>query len=146
MKTAIESGSGIQGVRVMLCDPPTVPKSEPLKWDGVSFINNISYSKDGMQVWQEYNIGEGTFLKWREFNLPSKISMPQIRIIEDATPPKATFTEVKARKRSAAKHPSTGTASHLEKADSSSSDDGETAQETKLFLCPDDGCVKSFEQ
>lgn len=144
MKTAIESGSGIQGVRVMLCDPPTVPKSEPLKWDGVSFINNISYSEDGMQVWQEYNIGEGTFLKWSEFNLPSKISTPQIKIIEDATPPKATFTEVKVRKRSAPKHPST--ASHLEKADSSSSDDGETAQETKLFPCPDDGCVKSFQQ
>ena len=35
MKRAIESGTGIQGVRVMLCDPPTVPKSEPLKWDGV---------------------------------------------------------------------------------------------------------------
>ena len=70
----------------MLCDPPTVPKSEPLKWDGVSFINNISYSEDGKQVWQEYNIGEGMFLKWSEFNLPSKISMPQIKIIEDANP------------------------------------------------------------
>ena len=144
MKRAIESGTGIQGVRVMLCDPPTVPKSEPLKWDGVSFINNISYSNDGIIVWQEYNIGEGKFIKWSEFNLPRKIFTPRIKVIEDATSRKATFTEVKARKRPAAEHLSSG--SQAEKADNSSSDNEETAQETKLFQCPDDGCVKSFQR
>ena len=84
MKRAIESGTGIPGVRVMLCDPPTVPKSEPFKWDGVSFINNISYSNDGIRVWQEYDIGEGKFIKWSEFNLPKEIPTPQIKVIEDA--------------------------------------------------------------
>ena len=62
MKIAIESGSGIQGVRVMLCDTPSVPTLEPLKWEGVSFINNISYCENGVKVWREYNIGQGKFL------------------------------------------------------------------------------------
>ena len=36
MKRATKSGTSIPGVRVMLCDPPTVPQSEPFKWDDVS--------------------------------------------------------------------------------------------------------------
>jgi hypothetical protein len=40
MKMAIESRSGIDGVRVMLCETPSVPMLEPIKWEGV---NNISY-------------------------------------------------------------------------------------------------------
>ena len=95
MKRAIESGTGIQVVRVMLCDPPTVPKSEPLKWDGVSFINNILYSNNGIKVWQEYNIGEGKFIKWSEFYLPREISIPQIQITEDAT---SSAAQVKQKK------------------------------------------------
>ena len=95
-------------------------------------------------MWQEYNIGEGKFIKWTEFNLPRKISTPQIKVTEDATSPKAKFTEVKARKRPAAEHLSS--ASQSEKADNSSSDNEETAQETKLFQCPDDGCIKSFQR
>lgn len=50
IKRAIESGTGILGVRVMIRYLPTVPKSEPLKWDSVSFINDISCSNDGIRV------------------------------------------------------------------------------------------------
>ena len=78
MKIAIESRSGIQGVRVMLCDTPPVPKLEPLKWEGVSFVNNIPYCEKGMKVWREYNIGQGKFIEWREFNLPETIEIPHI--------------------------------------------------------------------
>ena len=46
MKGTTESDNGIPGVGAILCDPPTVPKLEPLKCDGLSFINNISYSND----------------------------------------------------------------------------------------------------
>ena len=99
---------------------------------------------DGIRVWQEYNIGEARFIKRSEFNLPKEIPTPQIKVIEVATSPKATFREVKARKRPAAEHLSS--ASQAEKPDSSSSDDEETAQETKMFQCPDDGCVSSFQR
>ena len=100
MKRTTESDNGIPGVRVTLCDPPTVPKSEPFKCDGLSFINNISYTAtiDGIRVWQEYNIGKARFIKWSEFNLPREISTSQImKVTEDNTSPKATFTKVKAR-------------------------------------------------
>ena len=39
MQTAIESSNGVSGVRAVLCDLPSIPKSEPLKWDGD--INNM---------------------------------------------------------------------------------------------------------
>ena len=53
---------------------------------------------DGIRVWQEYNIGEARFIKCSEFNLPSEISTSQImKVTEDNTSPKATFTKVIAR-------------------------------------------------
>ena len=55
IKIAIESRSGIQGLRVMLRDTLSVPKLEPLKWVCVSFVNDISYCENGMKVWREYN-------------------------------------------------------------------------------------------
>ena len=58
MQTAIESSNGVTRVRAVLCDPPSIPKSEPLKWDGVSYINNIEYNKDCMKVKREYGIGD----------------------------------------------------------------------------------------
>ena len=50
VKTAIESSGGVPGVRVMLCDTQTIPKLVSLKWDGVSFINNIEHGNEGMRV------------------------------------------------------------------------------------------------
>ena len=50
MKTAIDSSNSVTGVRAMVCDPPLIQRIEPLKWDGVSFINNIEYTKNGMKV------------------------------------------------------------------------------------------------
>ena len=53
---------------------------------------------DDIRVWQEYNIGEVRFIKWSEFNLPRKISTPQnMKVTEDNTSPKTTFTKMKAR-------------------------------------------------
>ena len=58
MQTAIESSNGVTRVRAVLCDPPSIPKLEPLKWDGVSYINNIEYNKDWIKVKREYGIGD----------------------------------------------------------------------------------------
>ena len=52
----------------------------------------------GIRVWQEYNIGEARFIKGSEFNLSRKISTSQImKVTEDNTYPKATFTKMKAK-------------------------------------------------
>ena len=92
---------------------------------------------DGIRVWQEYNTGEARFIKCNEFNLPRKISTSQImKVTEDNTSPKATFTKMKAR-GPAAEH--LNRKSRAEKANSS-------PQETKLFQCPNYGYVKSFQR
>ena len=53
---------------------------------------------DGIRVWQEYNIGEARFIKCSEFNLPRKTSTSlTMKVTEDNTSPKATFTKMKAR-------------------------------------------------
>ena len=63
MMTAIESCGGLRaGVSVTVSGPQPTEKSAPVKWEGVSFINNIEYSSDGMQVWRAYGIGCGKFL------------------------------------------------------------------------------------
>ena len=91
---------------------------------------------DGIRVWQEYNTGEARCVKCNEFNLPRKISTSQImKVTEDNTSPKATFTKMKAR-GPAAEHLSRK--SRAEKANSS-------PEETKLFQCPNYGYVKSFQ-
>ena len=48
--TVIESSGGISGVRVTVSGPQPAAKSTPVKWEGVSFINNIAYTKERLQV------------------------------------------------------------------------------------------------
>ena len=50
--TAIESSGGISGVRVTVSGPQPAAKSTPVKWEGVSFINNIAYTQEGLHVWR----------------------------------------------------------------------------------------------
>ena len=57
MKNAMESSGGMPGVRVMLCDIQNIRKSIPVKWEGVSFINNVEYGNEGMRVWRSYAVG-----------------------------------------------------------------------------------------
>ena len=66
-----------------------------------------------------------------------------MEVTEDNTPPKATFTKMKAR-GPAAEH--SNRKGRAEKASSSSFDNEETPQETKLFQCPNYGYGKSFQR
>ncbi len=70
MKSAMESFEGIPGLGVTLCGVQD-SLDLPVKWEGVSFINNIAYSKDGITFWRAYKVGEGKFLPWSDFSLPT---------------------------------------------------------------------------
>ena len=101
MKNAIESSGGLPGVRVILCSQEEASKLVPVKWEGVSLINNIEYGKEGVRVWRSYGIGPGKFLPWRHFpQLPESDSVPVLNIIKEATDPKATFSAIRPRKKS----------------------------------------------
>ena len=68
MKIAIESGGRVRGVRVKLCALDYQHKHGPKpRWEGVSFVNNVTYEKKGMRVWRAYGIGKGKFLPWSDF-------------------------------------------------------------------------------
>ena len=99
MKSAMESSGGVLGVRVMLCGSQDIPKPVTVKWEGVSFINNIEYSSDGMRVWRSYAVDPDKVLPWNHFNLPERYSAPVLNLLEDATSPKATFTALTPRQK-----------------------------------------------
>ena len=50
MMTVIESSGGISGVRVTVSGPQPAARSTPVKWEGVSFIDNTAYTKEGLHV------------------------------------------------------------------------------------------------
>ena len=146
MKNAVESSGGMPGVRVMLCDTQNIPKSVPVKWEGVSFIHNIKYGNEGMRVWRSYAVGPGKFLPWSQFDFPDTCSVPMLTILKEARDPKATFTAITARRKS----PQTQQGEEQlasgvgEASDEQSEDDMEC--HCKLFACPEEGCVKSFQR
>jgi hypothetical protein len=65
-----------------------------VKWEGVSFINNIAYSKDGITFWRV--VGEGKFLPWSDFSLPTQ--WPKLIKVPNDEVSKITFISIKARK------------------------------------------------
>ena len=146
MKNAMESSGGMPGVRVMLCDIQNIRKSIPVKWEGVSFINNVEYGNEGMRVWRSYAVGPGKFLPWSQFDFPENYSVPMLTILKEARDPKATFTAITARRKSPqAQQGEEQSASDVgEVSDEQSEDDVECHCE--LFACPEEGCVKSFQR
>ena len=52
MQEAIESFGGVPGVEAVLCRPPLSSIKKPVKWDVVSFVNNVQYGEEGVRVWR----------------------------------------------------------------------------------------------
>ena len=77
MMTAIESSGGISGVRVTVSGSQPAAKSTPVKWEGISFINNTAYTQEGLHVWRAYGIGSGKFVPWSNFRQQVG-SLPQL--------------------------------------------------------------------
>ncbi|KAK3731624.1 hypothetical protein QZH41_015888, partial [Actinostola sp. cb2023] len=138
VKTAIESNGGIAGVRVMLCGPPDLTKTAPVKWEGVSLINNFVYEEHGMMVWRAYGVGPGKSVSWSNFDLANK---PSLSIIEEATDPKSTFCDITSRQRTKPKQSETASSSEYPCEDKESQDSDDS-----LFPCPEEGCIQTFRR
>lgn len=141
MKTAIESDGGIRGVRVILCALDCPQQVSKFKWEGVSFVNNIVYEKNGMKVWRAYGIGNGKCLPWSDFEDLDKFSLPHIKVIKDASHPKEPFGPIKARKSTEG-----SSASALPDPEYEDSDLEEHDSPGGLFVCPEEGCIKAFQR
>ena len=100
MMTAIESSGAMAGVSMTVSGPQPTAMSAPVKWEGVSFINNIEYSNDGIQVWRAYGIGCGKFLSWSNFCQASTRPLSQLNKLANNASSHVSFETVKARQRS----------------------------------------------
>ena len=97
-------------------------------------------SKDGIRVWRAYSIWPGKFISWEELETPEASKLPKLDSVHPTSSSKARFINVTARRQ--AKHKSQDNASD---APSTTAPDV-TVDEQKLFFCPENGCVKSYQQ
>lgn len=172
MKSAIESFGGLPGVSATLCGIQDFPDMTEIKWEGISFINNVAYSKEGFKFWKAYQVGAGKFMSWKEFNLPNLL--PKLNKIDDPDDEisKPAFVPIKARRVS---KKTTEEVQEMTKdndnfqsndnelfhmgeestCDDSNDDsdnevddkeDNEIVYNPRLFFCPEEGCVKSFQR
>ena len=139
MKRAIESSGGVPNVSVTLASSPDTSALKACKWAGVSFFNNIEYGETQLRVWKAYNIGTGRLIPWEKFAKVCDADLPPLPIIESNAAQNIKF----ATPRSGKKASDTPTDDTEEESDSEvpinpSSD--------KLFCCPEEDCVKSFQR
>ncbi|KAK3745995.1 hypothetical protein QZH41_005779 [Actinostola sp. cb2023] len=79
MQDAIESFGGVPSVKVSVCTASATAK-RPIKWEGVSFLNNIQYSEEGLKVWRAYNIGQGKDISSTKF--PEQEQLTEMEILK----------------------------------------------------------------
>ncbi|CAB3998470.1 Hypothetical predicted protein [Paramuricea clavata] len=96
MVAAIESQGGVSGVRVTLCGPQGDEVPFPVKWEGISFLNNMKFSKEGIRVWRAYGIGPG------KLNVPKDYLPPTLKDPHEVSAYTASvsFTNIMTRRQS----------------------------------------------
>lgn len=61
LEAAMLSAGGLSGIRVAVVDSLGV-KDSPIKWDGISLINNLQYAGTTITVWRSYDVGSGKMI------------------------------------------------------------------------------------
>ncbi|CAH3178922.1 unnamed protein product [Porites evermanni] len=95
----------------------------------MSYVSNLHYSHGRIRTWRAYDIGPGKSVPWTKFSIPEECELPTIEAIR----PRRTG----------------GHSLVTEKEDSSESEDESSdtlssATNSRLFTCPEEGCIKSF--
>ena len=65
-RDAILSNNGVHGVWVVVANCEFLATAQPIKWEGISSINNLSYQDTGVTVWKAYDIGKGKTILWTQ--------------------------------------------------------------------------------
>ena len=116
----------------------TIPDPNPFpKYDGISFLNNITFYSEEMRVWRAYGVGEGKVVPYSNFPLKEVVQLPFFDKTSDVAISDLSFSDLTPRRRQDAEC----TGGTVASAESNS----ETEEDT-LFTCPEDGCVKSFQR
>ena len=91
IELASQSFGGVPGVKAVLCRPPLSSIKKPLKWGGVSFVNNVQYGEEGVRVWRSYKIGRSKFIPWSKFPVPDQDEVPTLECSAASENIKANF-------------------------------------------------------
>ena len=145
MKEAIESTGGIPGVSVKYVKILELPSNNPMiKWDGTSTLNNFQFHPRGVQVWKAYKIGPGKLFPWSDIQCDSSSSCPLEVLESPVQTQRSCFRVVRARQDQT----STGSKGFSSSCQHSESieDGAEMAQESGIFSCPEENCIKTFQR
>ena len=97
-------------------------------------------------MWRSYAVGPGKFLSWSRFLIPESYFVPVLNTFEEASIQKAQFTAIKSRRKSSqTQHADVQLALDMSEASGDESDDSKECHD-KLFSCPEEGCIKSFQR
>ena len=140
LKTAIESSpeSCVKASYVSLNTSVT----PPVKWEGVSLLNNFKYEESGIRAWRAFNVGRGKMIPWSQFE--GVLQIPEVlEVLDSPSKTKPSFKSVRHR------HVKKTSTRDLEATSETSSqdqddDDSENEQASLLFSCPEEGCIKAY--
>ncbi|XP_061195035.1 uncharacterized protein LOC133203221 [Saccostrea echinata] len=146
MKEAIESGAGVKGTCIAVVDVDVTKQTlTKHSWKGVSFISNIEFTAAGLRTWKAYRIGEGCFKDMESLQkLGQAQSTTSLKIISD-------FNHPEEHGQIHLKTPENQPGSHddqsvtLSNDDDDGVDDEPSGMNSKLFFCPEYGCLKSYQ-
>ena len=144
MQEAIESFGGAPRVKAVLCRPPLFSIKKSVKWDVVSFVNNVQYGEEGVRLWRSgYEIGRGKFIPWNKIHVPDQDKVPTLECSAVSENIKANFVPIKPRRAEFAKHLKS-TKTTLMKVPMIQVKNRAIPQ-LKYFFCSEEGCIKSYK-
>ena len=79
LKTAIES-SPESCVKASYVSPNTAV-TPPVKWEGVSLLNNFKYEESGIRARRAFNVGPGKLIPWSQFE--GVLQIPEVLEVMD---------------------------------------------------------------
>ncbi len=128
-KEAAESHGGIAGVKVFLCKAAedALPPVRPI--DKISQYSNFEFQENGdICAYKAYKIGEPMVI-----SSPSRISVPSVTVHETNKYQESGFKPVKPRVQKLVEEKVTSTPQQEV-----------VMEDSGVFTCPEEGCIKSF--
>ena len=115
-----------------------------IKWDGISTLNNFQFHPSGVQIWKAYKIGPGKLFPWSDIQCDSSSSCP-LEVLESPVQTQRSCLRVFRARQDQTSTGSKGFSSSCQHSESIK-DGAVMAQESGIFSCPGESCIKTFQR
>ena len=133
LKEAIDSYGGVKGCWAAVCELDQAKQMlTPVKWVGISQLNNFQYECGSIKVWRAFHVGVGS-----RKNAPPMVSTQKVTAIKVLKPFRAPDTAKGTFKKLASRLRNPPSAKDVREMNCE-----ETA--SALFSCPQEGCTKVY--